>query len=317
MRQHKIVPWTLLILFFVSQVNFVFGVPVEARQKLEGYIDVDGKEGWVAALQRRIYPVEEGSSNMVGQTPPSPDWEEMDQLWQEMRDHGMLMDSPKPQDIPWWSSPPFSMESSTESVGSSPSPPPPLLPHSPPPLTPSPPPPLPASPPPLTPSPPPPPPHFPPPLTPSPPPPLPASPPPLTPSPPPPLPHYPPPLTPSPPPPLPASPPPLTPPPPPPLPASPPPLTPPPPPTSPAIVTLPPPSPEEHLPPPWSLATDTPSTTGHQLTLQQSSGPDLDMHPPNPEPRPPAAAAMSINEFLDMLMKGPGRIKRTLPAPLL
>jgi hypothetical protein len=57
----------------------VFGVPVEARQKLEGYIDVDGEEGWVAALQRRMYPVEEGSSNMaVGQTPPSPDLEKMD-----------------------------------------------------------------------------------------------------------------------------------------------------------------------------------------------------------------------------------------------
>ena len=79
--------------------------------------------------------------------------------------------------------------------------------------------------------------------------------------------------------------------------------------------TSPPPLLEEHLPPTWSLTTDKPSTTGHQLTLQQNSGPFLDVQPPsNLEPHP-AAAKISVDEFLDMLMKG--LIKRTFPAPVL
>jgi hypothetical protein len=115
----------LLVLFIVSQV--VNGAPVAAREKLKGRIGVDG----TAALQKRVNPVEEGSTNMAGQTPPSPDRTEVDRLWQEMGEHGVLIDSPTPLDIPGWSSPPFSKESPTESIGSNPTPPPPT---SPPPL---------------------------------------------------------------------------------------------------------------------------------------------------------------------------------------
>jgi hypothetical protein len=233
MPRHKIVTRTLLILFFVNQAaNFVFGAPVAAREKLEWRVNVDVADGGTAALQKRVNPVGEWSTDMASQTPSSPDLIELGQLWQEMKELGILIDNPTPPHIPAWSTPPFSKGSLTESMGSSPPPPPPL-PASPPPLTPPPPPPPPASPPPLTPPPPPA----------SPPPPLPASPPPPTP-------------------PLPLAPPsPLTPPPPPPHPASLPPLTP-----------SPPPNP---------------------------------VQPPlNPEPHPPAAAETSIDDFLDMLMKG-------------
>jgi hypothetical protein len=200
MRGHKIVTRTLLILFIVNQVvNFVFGAPVAAREKLEGHIDVDVTEDGTAALQKRVNPVDKGSTNMVGQTPSSPDQTELDQLWKEISEQGnMFMDSPTPLHIPGWSTPPFSNESPTESMGSN-------SPH----------------------------------------------------------------MSPSPP-------------------------------------TSPPPSlPEERLPPAWSLTTDTLSTTGHKTTPQQSSGPDLDVHPPpNPEPHPLTVAGMPIGESLEMLMKG-------------
>ncbi|KAF8490457.1 hypothetical protein F5888DRAFT_1741418 [Russula emetica] len=224
MRQRKLITRTLLILFIVNQVvDFAFGAPVAVREKLEGCIDADVTEDGTATLQKRVNPVEEGSTNMAGQTPPSPDRTEVDQLWQGEED--MLIDSPTPLHIPMY--------------------PPPLTP--PPPLSP---------------------------------------PPPMSPAP----------LTPPPP----LSPPPLTPPPPP---TSPPPLTPPPPPTT------PPPLPEEHLPQAWPLTT---KTTSHQPTQQQSLGPDLDVHPPNPEPRPPAAAEIPIGDFLDMLIKG--KVKRYVSA---
>ena len=268
MRRHKITR-TLLIFFTVCElVTFLFGAPVAVRKKLEGCIDSDGTV--TAALQKRGNPVAEWSTNIASQTPSSPDRTEVDQLWEEMRKQGILIDSPAPLYIPGWSSPTFS----DSSTGSTDSPTYPPLPMSPPPLTPPPPPPLPVSPPPLTPPPPPPP---------------PASPPPLTPPPPPTL-HV--------------SPPPLTPPPGPPLPVDPPPLTPPLPPL------------EKYLPPALPLTTDKLSTTGHQPTLQQNLGPDLDVQiPPNPELHPPAATKMEVDEFLDMLMKG--LIKRTFPAPML
>jgi hypothetical protein len=237
MRRHRITR-TLLIFFIVCQVvNFVFGAPVAAvREKLEGPIDADGTVP--AALQKRVKPVPEWSTNKAGQTPSIPDRTEMDQLWQEMRIQGMFIDSPTPQYIPGRSSPTFS----GSSTGSADSPMHPPLPVSPPPLTPSPPPPLPVSPPPRT---------------------------------------------------------------------------PPPPPMSPLPLTSSTPAPpliEEHLPPAWPLA-DKPSTTGHQPTPQQNSGPDLDVKlPPNPKPHPPAAE-IPVDEFLDMLMKG--LIKRTFPTPIL
>ena len=106
MRRHRIVTRTLLILFIVNQVvNSVFGVPVPARGKLEWRIDVDGTEDGTAALQTRVNPVEEGSTNMAGQKPLSPDRTEVDQLWQEMWEQGMLIYSPTPLHIPGWSSP--------------------------------------------------------------------------------------------------------------------------------------------------------------------------------------------------------------------
>lgn len=226
MRRRKIVTRTLLILFVINHwqiFNFVFGAPVAARERLEECIDMEGTEDGTAALQKRVNPVDEGSTNMAGQTPLSPDRTEVDQLWQELGEQGMLIDSPTPLNIPGWSTPLFSKGSSTESIGSNPTPPP-----SPPP------------------------------------------------------------------------------------PSSPPPPTPPPPTSPPPSLTLP----EERLPPASSLTTDTPSTTGHQPTPQQSPGPDLDVHPPpNPGPHPPAMAEMPINAFLEMLMEG--KIKRTFPAPVL
>jgi hypothetical protein len=124
MRRHKIVTRTLLILFIVNQVvNFVFGAPVAAREKLERRID------GTAALQKRLDPVEEGSTNMAGQTPPSPDKTEVDRLWQKMREQGMLIDSPTPLHIPGWSTLPFSKGSPTKSMGSNS---PPLTPFPPP-----------------------------------------------------------------------------------------------------------------------------------------------------------------------------------------
>ena len=139
MRRHKIVT-RLLILFVVSQVvNFVFGAPVAARERLEGRIDVNGTADGTAALQKRVNPVEEGSTNMAGQTPPSPDRTEVDRLWQEMAEQGILIDSPTPLDIPGWSTPPFSEGSSTGLMGSNPTPPPPPTSPPPPPPTSSPP----------------------------------------------------------------------------------------------------------------------------------------------------------------------------------
>jgi hypothetical protein len=118
MRRHKIVTWSLFILFIVDQVvNFVFGAPVPtARKKLEGHIDMDGTEDGTAALQKRVNPMDEGSTNMAGETPPSPDKTEVDQLWQEMRKQGILIDSPTPLHIPGWSTPPYSQGSSTGSI---------------------------------------------------------------------------------------------------------------------------------------------------------------------------------------------------------
>jgi hypothetical protein len=134
MRQHKMVTRILLVLFIVSQV--VNGAPVAAREKLKGRIrvDVDVTEDGTAALQKRVNPVEEGSTNMAGQTPPSPDRTEVDRLWQDMGEQGVLIDNPTPLDIPGWSTPPFIKGSPTESIGSNPTPPPP--PTSPPPPTP-------------------------------------------------------------------------------------------------------------------------------------------------------------------------------------
>lgn len=139
MRRHKIV--TRLILFAVSQVvNFVFGAPVAAQERLEGRIDVNRTADRTAALQKRVNPVEEGSTNMAGQTPPSPDRTEVGRLWQEMAEQGILIDSPTPLDIPGWSTPPFREGSSTGLIGSNPTPPPPPPPPtSPPPPTPPPP----------------------------------------------------------------------------------------------------------------------------------------------------------------------------------
>jgi hypothetical protein len=96
MRWHRIVTQTLLIFFIVHHqvVNFVFGAPVAAREKLEGCIDVDGTEDETAALQKRVNPVEEGSTNMAGQMPLSADRTEVDQLWQEMGEQSMLVEIP-------------------------------------------------------------------------------------------------------------------------------------------------------------------------------------------------------------------------------
>jgi hypothetical protein len=220
MRQHKIVTRTLLILFIVSQVvDFVFGAPVAAREKLEGRIDVDVTEDGTAALQKRVNPMDEWSTNIPGQpeAPSSPDTTELDQLWRNIAED-MLVDNPTRLQIPGWSTPPFREGSSTGS-NSGPSSP---LPEEGTPLSSG-----------------------------------------SNPSP-----HSPP-------------------------------------------MTLP----EEHLPPARTLTIDTPSTTVHQPTPQQSLGPDSDVHPPpNLEPHPPAADEMPTDAFLDMLMKG--KIKRTFPAPV-
>ena len=73
--------------------------------------------------------------------------------------------------------------------------------------------------------------------------------------------------------------------------------------------------PEERLQPASSLTIDGSSTSSHQLTPQQNSRPDSDVHlPPNPEPHSSAAAEVSIDEVVDMLKKL--KIKRTLPAPV-
>jgi hypothetical protein len=113
MPRHEIVTRTLLILFIF--VNFVFGAPVGAREKLEGGIDVDVTEDGTAALQKRVNPVDEGSTNMADQTTSSPDRTEVNRLWQEMKEQGMFIDSPTPLQIPGWSTPPFSEGSSTGS----------------------------------------------------------------------------------------------------------------------------------------------------------------------------------------------------------
>ena len=71
-QRHKIIR-ILLILFIVTQVvSSVFGAPVAVREKLEGRIDADVTEDGTVELQKRVDAVEQGS-NMVGQTPPSPD----------------------------------------------------------------------------------------------------------------------------------------------------------------------------------------------------------------------------------------------------
>ena len=126
MRRHKAITQTILILFIVSQAaNFVSGAPGAVREKLKGRVDPDGPVDGTTGLKKRVYPTEEGSTNMAGQTPPSPDRTEVDQLWQEIREPGMLVDTPTPLNIPGWSTSPFS---ETASTGSSltPTPPTPL-----------------------------------------------------------------------------------------------------------------------------------------------------------------------------------------------
>lgn len=203
LRRHKIVTRTLLILFIV--VNFAFGAPVAAPEKLEGGIDVDVTEDGTAALQKRVNPVDEGSTNMAGQTPSSPDRTEVDQLWQETRKQGIPIDSPTPPQTPGWSTLSFGEESSTGSNSR------PLSPERSPPGS--------------------------------------------------------------------------------------------------IVSNLLPlshtPPPKELLPQALSLTTDTLLTTDHKSTPKQSSGPGLGVHPPqDPKPRPPAAAEMPVDEFLDMLMNG-------------
>jgi hypothetical protein len=127
MYPDKIVTRILLILFIGNQVvNFVLGAPVAAQEELKGRIDVDVTEdGTTTALQKRVNPVD--GTNIAGQGSQSPYWTEIDQLWEEMRGHGLLIDSPTPLHNPGWSTPPFG-EGSPGSTGNNhmPSPPPPL-----------------------------------------------------------------------------------------------------------------------------------------------------------------------------------------------
>ncbi|KAI0281263.1 hypothetical protein BGY98DRAFT_227792 [Russula aff. rugulosa BPL654] len=96
-QQHKIIR-ILLILFIINQVaNFAFGAPVAVREKLEGCIDADGTDDGTLTLQKRVNPVEKGSMNMAGQTPPGSDRTEADRLWEGM---GQLGTDLKPRHIP-------------------------------------------------------------------------------------------------------------------------------------------------------------------------------------------------------------------------
>ena len=103
-----------------------------------------------------------------------------------------------------------------------------------------------------------------------------------------------------------------------------------------ALPSSPPPLRGARLQPSTSLFTGNPSTTGHQLTPQQNSGSDSDVHPlsnqqpppnqephslpnleeplPNAGPHPSTSGEAPIDEVLGMLKIG--KIKRTLPAPV-
>ena len=84
MRWQKIIR-VLLIIFIVNQlVNFAFGAPMAVREKLEKCIDADRTEDGTAALQERVN-IEEGLTNLAGQTPKSSDRTETDRFWQLLR----------------------------------------------------------------------------------------------------------------------------------------------------------------------------------------------------------------------------------------
>ena len=100
MGRHKIIR-IILVLFMLNQVvDFVFGAPVAVREKL-GPINADETDDGRAVSQRRVN-VEEGSTNMAGQTRLSS---EANRIWQEMAQLSMDLEPrrippPRPEDNP-------------------------------------------------------------------------------------------------------------------------------------------------------------------------------------------------------------------------